>query len=215
EAQQLITEAGLTADVQYRVDNSVEVGRVIGQELAAGEVVAQGSTLTFYVSEDEEAEPEEESEPGEEPEAAPEPEPQDNAATQATTAPPQNDAGAETEIPDASGGSFTPGYGESMLTYINQYRTEAGVAPLAWDTGLAIEAQQIAIEKEKDRETTFHGSGLSMWMFNIGSGTAEESVQAIMRSTAKDVLLDAKLTVIGAARYITASGEYYYTFAYR
>ena len=50
EAQKLIEEAGMVADVQYRMDETVDAERIIEQSLEAGSLVSKGESLSFWVN---------------------------------------------------------------------------------------------------------------------------------------------------------------------
>lgn len=50
EALTLLAENGLTGEKRQEASSDVEAGRIIRQEIAAGENIEKGSTVVFYVS---------------------------------------------------------------------------------------------------------------------------------------------------------------------
>lgn len=127
---------------------------------------------------------------------------------------PNNDPSTQTTEPTSNEGlNIDEGY--ALMTYINQYRIEAGVGELAWDSELEQAAQNIA---------TSHATGigwgiaeLDFWPIGRQCNGAKNAQRAVSDwITGNDYipseagyLLDAGITQMGGALYYLPDGNEY------
>lgn len=125
EAERLLSEAGLGANVQYEDSNTVAKDGVIRQSEAAGTEVAYGTTITIWVSK---GNPEAESAPKYEPTTEttkPDPEPTQAPSTEPTVEPPKPDP----EPTKIHVKSITLNYTSKTLLVGNSFSLSATIAP--------------------------------------------------------------------------------------
>ena len=199
EALHLLQEAELTAEVAYRMDETVDTGKVIEQNPTAGKLAEKGDMVLFFVSGEEPKEEEETTEPKEE-----EPPVQQEVEIPPETVP---------ELPAETGEGLRPIEATKLLTEVNLYRTAAGIAPLSWDDNMAAHAQSLAAAFANGQAGT--SSYVVIGRQCNGAKNAAKAVSDWMTGSPyipceADKLLNAGYTSMGGALYYLANGYYKY-----
>lgn len=130
---------------------------------------------------------------------------------------PNNDPSTQTQTTEPTsineGLNIAEGY--ALMTYINQYRTEAGVGELAWDSELEQVAQNIATSYAT--EISGEIVGLDFWLIGRQCNGAKNAQRAVSDwitgndyiPSEADYLLDASITQMGGALYYLPDGNEY------
>ena len=149
DAGQLIEDAGLLAEISYRLEDAVERGLVIEQSREAGSVVQKGETLSYVLNDEEpivEEEPEEIEEVVEE------------VVVEVTTE------------------GFNAENGYALLAAVNGYRESNGIAPLAWDSECESIAKSCTEQwKTADRASIPQG----YWAIGRGGNSVKTAQKAV------------------------------------
>ena len=130
---------------------------------------------------------------------------------------PNNDPSTQTQTTEPTsineGLNIAEGY--ALMTYINEYRTEAGVGELAWDSELEQVAQNIATSYAT--EISGEIVGLDFWLIGRQCNGAKNAQRAVSDwitgndyiPSEADYLLDASITQMGGALYYLPDGNEY------